>query len=224
MILHTIVIPTLNEGVEIRDCLMQLQGLRTRGFEVVVVDGGSVDRTTQLVEGLCDQFISARRGRAVQMNVGARRARGEMVFFLHVDTRLPENLSEIITSIETDTFYWGRFDVRLSGRRWLFRVIEAMVNIRSRLTGIATGDQVIFMTRKIYLAVDGFPEIALMEDVAMSRRLKNISPPLCLRQKVTTSSRRWEKNGTMVIIIKMWCLRFAYFIGVNPEKIAARYD
>ena len=203
---------------------MQLQGLRTRGFEVVVVDGGSVDRTTQLVEGLCDQFISARRGRAVQMNVGARRARGEMVFFLHVDTRLPENLSEIITSIETDTFYWGRFDVRLSGRRWLFRVIEAMVNIRSRLTGIATGDQVIFMTRKIYLAVDGFPEIALMEDVAMSRRLKNISPPLCLRQKVTTSSRRWEKNGTMVIIIKMWCLRFAYFIGVNPEKIAARYD
>ena len=193
-------------------------------FEVVVVDGGSVDRTTQLVEGLCDQFISARRGRAVQMNVGARRARGEMVFFLHVDTRLPENLSEIITSIETDTFYWGRFDVRLSGRRWLFRVIEAMVNIRSRLTGIATGDQVIFMTRKIYLAVDGFPEIALMEDVAMSRRLKNISPPLCLRQKVTTSSRRWEKNGTMVIIIKMWCLRFAYFIGVNPEKIAARYD
>jgi len=224
MTLYTIVIPTLNEEVEIQVCLMQLQGFRAKGIEVIVADGGSIDRIPQLVEGLCDQFILARRERAVQMNAGARRARGEMIFFLHVDTRLPENFSEIITSIETDTFNWGRFDIKLSGQRWLFRVIEAMVNIRSRLTGIATGDQVIFMTQKIYRAVDGFPEIALMEDIAMSRRLKSISPPLCLRQKVTTSSRRWEKNGIMTTIIKMWWLRFAYFIGVNPEKLAAQYD
>ena len=224
MTLHTIVIPTLNEEVEIQACLMQLQGLRARGFEVIVVDGGSVDKTPQLVEGLCDQFVSVVPCRAIQMNVGARQARGEMIFFLHVDTRLPEDFSEIINSIEKDRFYWGRFDVRFFGQRWLFRVVEAMVNIRSRLTGIATGDQVIFMTQEIYRAVGGFPEIALMEDIAMSRRLKSISPPLCLRQKVTTSSRRWEKNGIMTTIIKMWWLRFAYFIGVNPEKLAAQYD
>jgi len=224
MTLHTIVIPTLNEEVEIQACLMQLQGLRARGFEVIVVDGGSVDKTPQLVERLCDQFISAVPCRAIQMNVGARQARGEMIFFLHVDTELPEDFSEIINSIETDTHYWGRFDVRFSGQRWLFRVIEVMVNIRSRLTGIATGDQVIFMTQEIYRAVGGFPEIALMEDIAISRRLKSINPPLCLRQKVTTSSRRWEKNGIMTTVIKMWWLRFAYFIGINPEKLAAQYD
>lgn len=221
---HTIVIPTLNEEAHIQACLMQLQGLRAKGIEIIVVDGGSVDKTPQLVKGLYDQFVSSVPCRAVQMNAGARQARGEIMSFLHVDTRLPEDFSEIINSIETDKHCWGRFDVKLSGQQWPFRVIETMINGRSRLTGIATGDQVIFMTQRIYRAVDGFPEIALMEDIAMSRKLRKIHSPLCLRQKVITSSRRWEKHGITSTIVKMWWLRFAYFIGVNPEKLAAQYD
>ena len=224
MILNTIVIPTLNEEAEIEACLIRLQGLRQEGFEVIVVDGGSIDKTPQLVAGLCDQFISTREGRAIQMNDGGRQARGKLIFFLHVDTQLPEKFSEITSSIETDRFCWGRFDVRLSGKHWSFRIIESMMNLRSRLTGIATGDQVIFVTQKLFREVDGFPEIILMEDIAMSRSLKNICSPLCLRQKVLTSSRRWENHGILSTTVKMWWLRFSYFIGVDPVRLAKQYD
>ena len=224
MTLHTIVIPTLNEEVEIQACLMQLQGLRARGFEVIVVDGGSVDKTPQLVEGLCDQFISTKRGRAAQMNAGAGQAKGEFIFFLHVDTQLPDEFSEWIPLIEADSLCWGRFDVKLSGKHYVFRVIEWMMNLRSRLTEIATGDQVIFVSRKLFREVHGFPEIALMEDIAMSQRLKSICSPLCLRQKVLTSSRRWEKHGIISTILRMWWLRFSYYIGVDPIKLARQYD
>jgi rSAM/selenodomain-associated transferase 2 len=224
MILHTIVIPTLNEEAEIEACLIRLQGLREEGFEVIVADGGSSDKTSQLVAELCDQFISTRGGRAVQMNAGAREARGKLIFFLHVDTQLPEKFSEITSSIEADRFCWGRFDVRLSGKHWSFRIIESMMNLRSRLTGIATGDQVMFVSQKLFREVDGFPEIALMEDIAMSRSLKNICSPLCLRQKVLTSSRRWEKHGIISTTVKMWWLRFSYYIGVDPVRLARQYD
>ena len=224
MTLHTIVIPTLNEEVEIQACLMQLQGLRARGFEVIVVDGGSVDKTPQLVEGLCDQFISTKRGRAAQMNAGAGQAKGEFIFFLHVDTQLPDEFSEWIPLIEADSLCWGRFDVKLSGKHYVFRVIEWMMNLRSRLTEIATGDQVIFVSRKLFREVHGFPEIALMEDIAMSQRLKSICSPLCLRQKVLTSSRRWEKHGIISTILRMLWLRFSYYIGVDPIKLARQYD
>jgi len=224
MTLHTIVIPTLNEEAKIQTCLMQLQGLREEGFEVIVVDGGSIDKTPELVEGLCDRFISSRRGRAVQMNAGARQGKGEFIFFLHVDTQLPENFSEIISSIEDDRFCWGRFDVALSGKRRIFRVIESMMNLRSRLTGIATGDQVIFVSQKLFQEVHGFPDIAIMEDIAICRSLKNICSPLCLKQKVLTSSRRWEKHGIISTVIKMWWLRFSYYIGADPVRLARQYD
>ncbi len=224
MILHTIVIPTLNEEAEIEACLIRLQGLREEGFEVIVVDGGSIDKTAQLIEGLCDQYISARGGRAAQMNAGARKAKGKFIYFLHVDTQLPENFSELIPTIKTDTYCWGRFDVKLSGKHWSFRIIESMINLRSRLTGIATGDQVMFVLQKLFREAGGFPEIALMEDIAMSRMLKNICSPLCLRQKVLTSSRRWEKHGIASTILKMWWLRFSYYIGVDPVRLARQYD
>ena len=224
MMLHTIVIPTLNEEAEIQACLMRLQGQREEGFEVIVVDGGSNDRTPQLVEGLCDQFISTRKGRAAQMNAGAMKAKGEFIFFLHVDTQLPEKFPEPISAIAADTFCWGRFDVKLSGEHWSFRVIESMMNLRSRLTGIATGDQLVFISRKLFREVDGFPEIALMEDIAMSQKLKKISSPMCLRQKVLTSSRRWEKHGIINTILKMWWLRLSYFMGVDPVRLARQYD
>jgi len=222
--LHTIVIPTLNEEAEIEACLIRLQGLREEGFEVIVVDGGSIDKTAQLIEGLCDQYISARGGRSAQMNAGARKAKGKFIFFLHVDTQLPENFSELIPTIKTDTYCWGRFDVKLSGKHWSFRIIESMINLRSRLTGIATGDQVMFVSQKLFREVGGFPEIALMEDIAMSRMLKNICSPLCLRQKVLTSSRRWEKHGIASTILKMWWLRFSYYIGVDPVRLARQYE
>ena len=224
MMLHTIVIPTLNEEAEIQACLMRLQGLREEGLEVVVVDGGSIDKTPQMAEGLCDQFISTRRGRAAQMNAGAMKAKGQFIFFLHVDTRLPEDVSELISSIESDILFWGHFDVKLTGQHWSFRLIESMMNLRSRLTGIATGDQVIFMSKKLYRDVNGFSEIELMEDIAMSRKLKKICLPLCLRQKVLTSSRRWERNGIISTIFKMWWLRLSYFIGVDPVRLAKQYD
>ncbi len=224
MTLHTIVIPTLNEEAEIQTCLMKLKGLREEGFEVIVVDGRSIDKTSQLLEGLCDQFISSKPGRAAQMNVGARKAKGEFIYFLHVDIQLPEKFSEVISSIEADRFCWGRFDVKLSGSHFLFRVIESMMNLRSRMTGIATGDQVIFVSKNLFQEVDGFPEIALMEDIAMSRNLKNICSPLCLRHKVLTSSRRWEKYGIISTTLKMWWLRFSYYIGVDPVRLARQYD
>ena len=224
MIAHTIVIPTLNEESEIEACLMRLQGLREEGFEVIVVDGGSFDKTPQLLEGLCDQFISTRQGRAAQMNAGARQAKGKFIFFLHVDTQLPEKFSEIILSIEADRFCWGRFSVTLSGKHWSFRIIESMMNLRSRLTGIVTGDQVMFVSQKLFREVDGFPEIPLMEDVAMSQSLKRISSPLCLRQRVLTSSRRWEKHGIISTTVKMWWLRFSYYIGVDPVRLGRQYD
>ncbi len=224
MTLHTIVIPTLNEEAEIQTCLMKLKGLREEGFEVIVVDGRSIDKTSQLLEGLCDQFISSKPGRAAQMNVGARKAKGEFIYFLHVDIQLPEKFSEVISSIEADRFCWGRFDVKLSGSHFLFRVIESMMNLRSRMTGIATGDQVIFVSKNLFQEVDGFPEIALMEDIAMSRNLKNICSPLCLRHKVLTSSRRWEKYGIISTTLKMWWLRFSYYIGVDPVRHARQYD
>jgi len=224
MTLHTIVIPTLNEEAEIEACLTRLQGLREEGIEVIVVDGGSIDKTPQLVTGLCDQFISNRRGRAAQMNTGARQAKGKLIIFLHVDTQLPEKFSEIISSIKADRFFWGRFDVTLSGKHWSFRIIESMMNLRSRLTGIATGDQVMFVSQKLFREVDGFPEIALMEDIAMSRNLKSICSPLCLRQKVVTSSRRWEKHGIISTTVTMWWLRFSYYIGVDPVRLARQYE
>ncbi|MCK5668880.1 MAG: glycosyltransferase family 2 protein, partial [Gammaproteobacteria bacterium] len=163
---------------------MQLQELREQGAEVIVADGGSVDKTPRLIDGMCDQFISARQGRAAQMNAAALQAKGKIMFFLHVDTRLPEKFSELITSIEAETLCWGRFDVQLNSQHWSFRMIETMMNLRSRLTGIATGDQLIFMSKKLYREVGGFPEIELMEDIAMSRSLKKVCLPLCLRQKV----------------------------------------
>ncbi len=224
MTLHTIIIPTLNEEAQIEACLLQLQECRQEGFEVVVVDGGSIDKTPKLTEGLCDQFISNRQGRAAQMNAGAKKAQGKFIFFLHADTRLPENFLELVLSFEEDTSCWGRFDVQLSGKHRLLRLIELMMNLRSRLTGIATGDQLIFVSRTLFQEVGGFPEIALMEDVAISGKLKNICAPLCLSAKVLTSSRRWEKLGMINTTLTMWRLRFLYYIGFAPISLAKQYD
>jgi rSAM/selenodomain-associated transferase 2 len=199
--------------------------VRARGAEVIVVDGGSQDATVARAGPLADAVISAARGRASQMNAGAARARGEILLFLHADTLLPEAAdSLVIDGLQRSRRGWGRFDVAFSGRNPLLRVVAALMNARSRWTGIATGDQAIFVTRSLFTAAGGYPDIPLMEDLALSGRLKHFGPPLCLRHRLTTSGRRWEKRGVLRTTLLMWRLRLAYRLGADPRKLAVRYD
>lgn len=208
------VVPVLNEAAGIRAALEALAPLRARGHEVIVVDGGSSDSTADIAAGLCDRVLSAPRGRAAQMNAGARAANGDMLLFLHADTRLPADFTI------PDSAVWGRFDVRIDGRHPLLKVVACAMNLRSRLTGIATGDQAMFVRRAVF---PGFPEIPLMEDVALSKVLKQRGRPTCLHEKVTTSGRRWEERGVLRTILLMWRLRLLYFLGARPEDLARRY-
>jgi len=220
----SIIIPCLNEGEGIAGTLAALAPLRARGAEVIVADGGSSDGTAECAAPHVDAVISAPRGRAAQMNAGAARARGEILLFLHADTLLPDSADAlIIDGLKRTRRGWGRFDVTIAGRHPLLRVVERLMNLRSRLTGIATGDQAIFVTRSKFTAAGGYPEIALMEDVALSKRLKRFGPPLCLRHHLTTSGRRWEKRGVLRTIVLMWRLRLAYWLGADPGKLALRY-
>lgn len=221
----SIVIPCLDEADAIAATLGALAPLRARGAEVIVVDGGSQDVTVAQARPLADAILTAPRGRAAQMNAGAARARGEILLFLHADTVLPEAADALVVDgLQRLRRGWGRFDVAIAGRNPLLRVVAALMNARSRLTGIATGDQAIFVTRSLFTAAGGYPEIPLMEDVALSRRLKRFGPPLCLRHKLTTSGRRWEKRGVLRTILLMWRLRLAYWLGADPRKLAVRYD
>jgi len=221
----SIIVPCLNEGEGIAGALAALAPLRARGTEVIVADGGSSDGTADRAAPHADTVISAPRGRAAQMNAGAARARGEILLFLHADTLLPDSADAlIIVGLKRTRRGWGRFDVTIAGRHPLLRVVERLMNLRSRLTGIATGDQAIFVTRSLFTAAGGYPEIALMEDVALSKLLKRFGPPLCLRHHLTTSGRRWEKRGVLRTILLMWRLRLAYWLGADPGKLAVRYD
>jgi len=210
----SVVVPVLNEAAGIRAALEALAPLRARGHEVIVVDGGSSDSTADIAAGLCDRVLSAPRGRAAQMNAGARAANGDMLLFLHADTRLPADFTI------PDSAVWGRFDVRIDGRHPLLKVVACAMNLRSRLTGIATGDQAMFVRRAVF---PGFPEIPLMEDVALSKVLKQRGRPTCLHEKVTTSGRRWDERGVLRTILLMWRLRLLYFLGARPEDLARRY-
>ena len=221
----SIIVPCLDEADGIGATLGALAPLRARGAEVIVVDGGSQDATVARARPLADAVVTAPRGRAAQMNAGAARARGEILLFLHADTLLPEAADALVVDgLQRLRRGWGRFDVAIAGRNSLLRVVAALMNARSRLTGIATGDQAIFVTRSLFTAAGGYPDIPLMEDVALSRRLKRFGPPLCLRHKLTTSGRRWEKRGVLRTIFLMWRLRLAYWLGADPRKLAVRYD
>ena len=223
----SIVMPVLNEGAGVGHALQALAPLRARGVQLIVVDGGSTDDTVaQFRAGLeaDGQLIHAPRGRAPQMNAGARQAQGTALLFLHADTLLPPDADALITRALADSQHvWGRFDVRIAGRSWMLRVIAALMNRRSRWSGIATGDQALFMTRAAFDAVGGFPDQALMEDVEISRRLLRLSSPVCLRTRVLTSGRRWETRGVWRTVWLMWNLRWAYWRGASPEALAERY-
>ncbi len=219
----SIILPTLNEAAQIAATLGALQALRDQGHEVIVADGGSTDGTPERATPLADRVVAAPPGRARQMNAGAAVAQGDALLFLHADTRLPEQAVSAIQEALRNR-RWGRFDVRITGRPWMLRVVAALMNLRSRLSGIATGDQAIFVTRAAFVAAGGYPDQPLMEDVELSRRLKWLGPPACLRHRVVTSGRRWEEMGVWRTILLMWRLRFDYWRGVPAERLAARYQ
>ena len=219
----TIVIPTWREAGNIVACLQALQ--RWRGAaEIVVADGGSDDATAALARPLADQVIQAPRGRARQMNAGAAAARGKILIFLHADTRLPPEALDRIEAAISAGFHWGRFDVRLDCPHPLLKLVAVMMNWRSRLSGIATGDQAIFVTRGTFEAVGGFADLPLMEDIDLSRRLKRLGAPACLKAKVTTSARRWRRFGIGRTILLMWWLRLRFFLGGDPGRLACCYQ
>ncbi|MDH5545553.1 MAG: TIGR04283 family arsenosugar biosynthesis glycosyltransferase [Gammaproteobacteria bacterium] len=220
----SIVIPTYNEAANIEATLRGLQQWRQQGHEIIVVDGGSDDGTVALASPHADMAFVGPKGRARQMNTGASKASGDIILFLHADTQLPNHAVNIVCNgLEQTGRNWGRFDVRLSGSHWLLRIVEMLMNIRSRFSGIATGDQAIFVRRSLFQQLKGYAEIPLMEDIELSRRLKRISRPYCISQALTTSSRRWERRGIARTILLMWRLRLAYFLGVSPERLARQY-
>jgi rSAM/selenodomain-associated transferase 2 len=218
-----IVMPVLDEAGTLAPRLRALQSLRQRGVHLVVVDGGSQDGTPAIAREHADRVLTAPRGRAAQMNAGAAACPAEVLLFLHADTALPEQADALVRRATQGASAWGRFDVRIDSPRWALRLVEQMMNLRSRWTGIATGDQAIFVRHDLFRQVGGFPDLPLMEDIALSRLLKRHGRPACLRERVITSARRWERHGVWRTVLLMWRLRAAYFLGADPRQLAIRY-
>jgi rSAM/selenodomain-associated transferase 2 len=219
----SIIVPVLDEAAIIAGSLQALAPLRQRGAEVIVVDGGRRDGTPELARPHADRVIAAAHGRGAQMNAGAGIARGDVLLFLHADTKLPPEADRLVLRALAEAAAWGRFDVHIEGRSPLLAGVGALMNWRSRLTGIATGDQAMFATRKAFAEAGGFPEIPLMEDIALSQKLKRLVRPICLTARVSTSGRRWERHGVVRMILMMWRLRLAFFLGADPVALARRY-
>ncbi|MDH4234720.1 MAG: TIGR04283 family arsenosugar biosynthesis glycosyltransferase [Gallionella sp.] len=224
----SIIIPVLNEAVALPGLLGHLTILCGRDCEVIVVDGGSEDGSLQAALRAGVQAISSKRGRARQMNAGAAAAQGDILLFLHADTALPFSAMQSIEAAihlhgGVQKKIWGRFDVSISGRSFLLRMVAGLMNWRSRLSGIATGDQAMFMTRRAFETVGGFPDQPLMEDIELSGRLLGLSRPICLRDRVVTSGRRWEAHGIWSTIWLMWRLRWAYWRGTDAVELAKLY-
>ncbi|MDO9023452.1 TIGR04283 family arsenosugar biosynthesis glycosyltransferase [Zwartia sp.] len=223
MLTTLIVVPVLNESATLNDQLSRLRVLREQGAEVLLVDGDSVDSTRDIIRAEGFSLLESERGRAIQMNAGARAMQSDILIFLHADTRLPPDSLLKVEQHLSQGRQWGRFDVRIVGSSSWFAVIAFFMNIRSRLTGIATGDQTFFMTREAFDAVGGFPIQPLMEDIEMSKRLKRLSAPVCLHDRVETSGRRWEQHGVWTTILLMWRLRWAYWRGTPANTLARLY-
>lgn len=220
--LISIVIPVLNEARHLAAKLQALQ-LHRNSCQLLLIDGGSQDASEAIAEPWVDKIRHSPPGRARQMNLGAAEADADILLFLHADTQLPDDAVTLIIQAFADGYQWGRFDVKFDNPKPIFKLIAMMMNHRSRLTGIATGDQCLFVTRQAFQAVGGFPEIALMEDIALSARLKKHGKPCCLNANVITSARRWEQHGVVKIILLMWRMRLAYFFGADPDELATRY-
>jgi len=224
-----VIIPTFQEEQTIPLTLNALADLKMD--EVIVVDGGSRDHTKAIADryfsqtnNLQGKAIMASRGRALQMNAGAAASRADILLFLHADTRLPDNGRTMIEQVmKTATTVGGRFDVQFEVDRGYAWLISRMMNLRSRWTGIATGDQAIFVRRDIFSRLGGFSNIPIMEDIDFSRRLKQAGTIVALHSKVTTSFRRWERGGPLRTILCMWILRFLFGIGISPRILQQFY-
>lgn len=225
----SIIVPVLNEATALAAMLVQLLPLRQSGCEVLFVDGGSTDATVTLIRNADFKVLLSCPGRAKQMNAGAALTSGPLLLFLHADTELPEGAVDSVhqalrSPAQSGLHHWGRFDVRIVGQHWMLRVIAYMMNLRSRWSGIATGDQAMFVTRAAFEAVDGFPDQPLMEDIELSKRLLRLSRPACIRSRVNTSGRRWDTHGVWRTLFLMWRLRFAYWRGVPANQLARAYQ
>ncbi len=222
MKLFSIIIPTLNEAARFTATLWPLQAFR-QCAEIILVDGGSTDQTCAIATPLVDCVLHSQPGRALQMNLGAQHAQTDCLIFLHADTSLPRHaLEEIKQSLEQHD--WGRFKIALTGKHFMLPVVAFMMNVRSHLTCVATGDQVMFCKRSVFLEIDGFPEIDLMEDVAISQRLKQHAGwPALVKIKVISSGRRWDQHGAFKTILLMWSLRLRFALGQNPATLNTLY-
>ena len=235
----SIVIPLLNEADNLPKLMGHLAHLNPAPYQVILVDGGSTDNSVaiakELIESLIDsspsvisgqvidwQITESTAGRALQMNAGAELATGDVLLCLHADTQLPNHAIADITSAVRQAA-WGRFDVRLDSSAWMLKVVSQMINWRSRFSGIATGDQAIFIKKPLFEQLGGYPQQPLMEDIELCKRLKAVGKPACLRSKVITSARRWQQYGTWRTIGLMWHLRFDYWRGVSADNIKQRY-
>jgi rSAM/selenodomain-associated transferase 2 len=219
----SIVIPALDEESALPLLLGDLQPLRARGAEIIVADGGSRDGTAAAAATLADIVLQAPRGRALQLNAGAARARGELLLFLHADSRVPPACVTAIAALADAPSHWGFFRVRLRGAsRWL-GVVARCMNWRSRLSGIATGDQGLFVPRALFTAVGGYPAQPLMEDIEICRRLRRRGAPRAHPATVESSGRRWDRDGALGTILLMWRLRLRYFLGADPAALHAAY-
>ncbi|MFT6030664.1 MAG: rSAM/selenodomain-associated transferase 2 [Oleiphilaceae bacterium] len=220
----SIIVPLLNEAAQLPDLLAHLLECKRAGCEIILVDGGSSDQSPEQAEALGFTVLRSEKGRAIQMNAGAKSAKGDVLVFLHADTRLPENADQIIKHVlEDDDSHWGRFNVNITGQAFMFKVIAWFMNNRSRLSSIVTGDQTIFIRKTLFEQIGGFPVQALMEDIEFSKRLKIISKPVSLTDKVITSGRRWEQKGIWLTIYLMWSIRFAYWRGASAKELAIKY-
>ncbi len=220
-----LIIPTYNEARELPDLLEHLLHWKKQGIDIIIVDGGSQDNSVEIIKAIGFNVIETNKGRAKQMNVGAWSTEAKLLVFLHADTRLPDNVKSLLEKeIHNPESRWGRFDLKIVGRSLGLPIVSFFVNLRSRLTSIATGDQAIFVKRNVFESVGGFKDQPLMEDIELSKSLKGISRPKCLTAKVTTSGRRWDKYGLLKTIWLMWSLRWDYWKGVSPEQLAKRYS
>lgn len=219
----SVIVPVLNESASLPRLLPQLAVLQAGGAQVIVVDGGSSDDTVTVLTQAGLAVLHAPRGRATQLRAGAQAATADRLLFLHADTRLPPGAVATLAAAWPQGHVWGRFDVLIEGRSRMLPVVAALMNWRSRLTGIATGDQALFMTRAAYDAVGGFPDQPLMEDVEITARLRHLSRPWCIADRVVTSGRRWDSRGAWATIVLMWRLRWAYWRGASPAELAKAY-
>ena len=218
----SVIVPVLNEEITIEATLQALVALAP--YEIIIVDGGSRDRTREICGRFAVEVLSSERGRARQMNFGARRASGDVLLFLHADTRLPESaLRDIDAALSDPRYLGGRFDVELPGGHWMFKMIGALINYRSRATKVGTGDQALFVRRDIFDLIGGYPDIPLMEDIVFYRALKGMGNIACLRSRVVTSARRWERDGVWRTILRMWMVKLCYFAGVSPSRLKQFY-